>query len=320
MRKSTSNKQVETHFEPLALFGGTFDPPHFGHLLPLQELLGHFAKLECELIPAHIPVHKKTVTCAKHRKAMTELFVQCDTRLRLNDIELRKDEASYTLHTITALKSRYPERSLLFVIGLDSFIQLCAWYKPTEILKFCHLLVLMRGSEGLKSQDEKALANMLCTCIAQLKTGPVSLAQLGLKDSKSKHALSLYELLATCENTIKDHSEEVNLCYALQSKKGLQDNLAPVLDDSHPDYPTRNYAITTQEEIISGILSAYDVGRVIFFNNSPVNMSSTDIRKLVRTIWESENRQDIKLAKQKLLTCMPSSVLDYILQHNLYRL
>lgn len=144
-----------------AIFGGTFDPPHLGHLQPLLWVLDTLQMDSCELIPSHIPVHKQASASVEHRVKMTELFAQQDPRLIVNNIEILQNTPSYTINTLDILKKQYPQDALCFIMGLDAFLGLPSWFKPEKIIARCHIVVMMRDSkqsEGLQHTDRSLIA------------------------------------------------------------------------------------------------------------------------------------------------------------------
>jgi nicotinate (nicotinamide) nucleotide adenylyltransferase len=126
------------------VFGGTFDPPHHGHLIPLLTLLDALDVEQCDLIPSHIPVHKTASTNSQHRLKMTQLLALQDERLQVNDIEIFHDGPSYTAKTLARLQEQSPHSAICFVMGIDTFLYLHTWFKPQEIFTQCHVIVMMR--------------------------------------------------------------------------------------------------------------------------------------------------------------------------------
>jgi len=111
---------------PLGILGGTFDPIHLGHLrlaLELTELLG---LAETKLIPAGIPSHRgHPRVAAQHRLAMTRLAVAGNSRLSVDDREIRQGTPSYTVDTLGALRVEFGnDRPLYLLIGTDAFVAL----------------------------------------------------------------------------------------------------------------------------------------------------------------------------------------------------
>jgi len=141
------SKHSDSHIALKAIFGGTFDPPHLGHLRPVLSVLDLLGLESCELIPSHIPVHKKASTSATHRLAMTKLLAQEDARLSVNDIEIKRDTPSFSIDTLEAINNLHPDENLCFIMGVDTFLGLPSWFRAQQILEKCHLIVMMRPAE-----------------------------------------------------------------------------------------------------------------------------------------------------------------------------
>lgn len=131
----------------IALYGGTFDPVHTGHLSVAQALLKLFALDEVLFIPAHVAPHKreKSVTPALHRYAMLALATQDETRLRLSTIELDAPERPYTVETLARMQAELgQEARLFFVMGADSWSEITTWRDWERMLTLIHQIVVTR--------------------------------------------------------------------------------------------------------------------------------------------------------------------------------
>lgn len=135
----------------LAIFGGTFNPIHNGHLH-----LGHQCaeKLGLErilLMPTHRPPHKETDDLAsdEHRFAMCRLAVQNDSLFEVSDLEIKRAGVSYTIDTLEELHRQYPEEKLYFILGSDMLFILNQWYRYQDILKLATVVAGAREAEEL---------------------------------------------------------------------------------------------------------------------------------------------------------------------------
>lgn len=132
----------------IGLFGGTFNPPHVGHLR-LCELAADAAALDMVIImPASVPPHKEAPDLAsgEDRLALCRLTFR-DPRFVVSDMELRREGKSYTVDTMHTLRDSYPEDELFLIIGSDMLLSFDRWHKAEEILSLCSLLVLSREAE-----------------------------------------------------------------------------------------------------------------------------------------------------------------------------
>lgn len=131
----------------IALYGGTFDPVHIGHIAVAHNLLSLFALDEVLFIPAHIAPHKRraAVTPPLHRYAMLALATQDDALMRISTIELDAPERPYTVETLTRLQLEHAEAAqLFFIMGADSWSEITTWYEWERVLGLCHHIVVAR--------------------------------------------------------------------------------------------------------------------------------------------------------------------------------
>lgn len=131
----------------IGIFGGSFDPPHLGHLV-ISEIARATLELDVVfLVPAYQPPHKpgNHPATARQRLAMTKLLVQGNRSLRVSDLELKRKGISYTVDTVKAFHGRYPSAELYLILGGDSLSQFHLWRRPREILKYATLVVYKRA-------------------------------------------------------------------------------------------------------------------------------------------------------------------------------
>ena len=137
------------------LFGGTFDPPHFGHLIVAQTIFEaeHFDKIV--FIPALIPPHKKglKISSLEHRLEMLKIATKDNPNFEISDIEIKRGGISYSLETVRDYKEQteLSRDELFYLIGSDSLKQFHAWENPKAILKECQLIVAIRP--GFRPSD-----------------------------------------------------------------------------------------------------------------------------------------------------------------------
>jgi nicotinate-nucleotide adenylyltransferase len=132
----------------IALMGGTFDPPHLGHTIPVQNAASEFSLDQVWFIPAYVPPHKQgdAITNPFHRAALVALALQNDPRFLLSPVELEQGTVCYTVDTIRSFKRKLSEMdSLFFIMGSDSFLELEAWHDYPDLLRLCQLIIINRG-------------------------------------------------------------------------------------------------------------------------------------------------------------------------------
>jgi nicotinate-nucleotide adenylyltransferase len=138
----------------LGIFGGTFDPIHWGHLRSAEEVSETFGLHRVYFIPASIPPHKRgqTRTPARDRLNMVRLAVAQNPRFAVSIIELARPGVSYSIDTIRSFaKNLQKGDSLHFIIGLDAFREIATWKDFREIFSLCNFVVTSRP--GSKEND-----------------------------------------------------------------------------------------------------------------------------------------------------------------------
>ena len=129
----------------MGVFGGTFDPVHFGHLRTALELLEYAGLEEMRFMPAGTPPHRPAPHAdSAMRLALVRAAIESEPRFCVDDRELRRAGPSWTVDTLRALRAEFPGRPLCLVAGMDAFLGLETWHRWREILELAHLLVAHR--------------------------------------------------------------------------------------------------------------------------------------------------------------------------------
>jgi nicotinate-nucleotide adenylyltransferase len=129
------------------VLGGTFDPPHIGHLIVASEALWQLGLDVVRLVPARVPPHKPTgaQTVADTRAAWLERAVAGTPGLEVSRAELDRGGPSYTADTLEAMASAEPDALLWFILGADQLAELPRWHDPERILAAARLAVVPRA-------------------------------------------------------------------------------------------------------------------------------------------------------------------------------
>lgn len=159
--------------QKIGILGGTFDPPHIGHL----KLASHFAKLlhldELLLIPSGEPWQKGSgITPAEIRFQLTEaagvdlaralLYLKVPTLVGIDRMEIDRAGPSYAIDTVKALRGRYGDQaSLTWLMGADSLIQLPTWHAWEELIQYVHIAVASRPQHDMKTELSPAVVSLL---------------------------------------------------------------------------------------------------------------------------------------------------------------
>jgi nicotinate-nucleotide adenylyltransferase len=129
---------------PLAIFGGTFDPVHVGHLTVAWEA-AELLDAEVRLMPANVPPHRPAPQAsAAERVAMLRAALAGQSRLTLDARELEREGPSYTIDTLRELRVEQGGRPLVLLLGADAFAGLPSWYRWRKLFDFAHVGVLSR--------------------------------------------------------------------------------------------------------------------------------------------------------------------------------
>ena len=137
----------------ICLFGGTFDPPHIGHLLIAQTVYEaeNFDKIL--FIPAYVPPHKNSVTPMNQRIEMVKIAISDNPNFEYSDVDIVRKGISYTIDSIVDIKRNYKltNDEIYYLIGSDSLIDFKNWKDSKEILDECNVIVAIRP--GFRPSD-----------------------------------------------------------------------------------------------------------------------------------------------------------------------
>src|ERR1700676_3229696 len=145
----------------LGIFGGSFDPVHYGHLL-----LAECCREQCRLdqvwfVPAHLPPHKQTVslTSGEHRATMLRLATGGNEAFVVATLELERGGVSYTVDTLATVAASEPGAELFLLLGSDSLADLPTWHEPQRICELALPVAVRRG--GGPAADFSVLAQFM---------------------------------------------------------------------------------------------------------------------------------------------------------------
>jgi nicotinate-nucleotide adenylyltransferase len=130
----------------IGIFGGTFNPPHVGHLIVAEQVNTELGLDKIIFIPSFISPHKQEgeSDLAEHRLAMTKLAISNSYNFICSDIEISKKETSYSIHTLEQLKRENDADIFFLIVGMDNYLTFQLWKEPHRILEFATLVVLNR--------------------------------------------------------------------------------------------------------------------------------------------------------------------------------
>lgn len=171
----------------LGLLGGTFDPPHLGHLALARAARDQLALDELRWVPAGAPWQKagRVLAPAADRLAMVHALVDGEARMRVDDVEIRRVGPSYTVDTVLALRRERPDADLFLVVGQDQYARLHTWHRWRELLDAVTLAVA--GREGAPPQAPAELAGVAHRMVA-IDLPPVAVSSTAVRDAAARGA------------------------------------------------------------------------------------------------------------------------------------
>ena len=147
----------------IGLFGGTFDPVHYGHLRTGFELMQALGLDEMRFIPAGRPPHRdQPLADAALRLAMVRAAIAGQPGFTVDDREVRRDGPSYAVLTLEELKAEAPARTLCLAVGMDAFLGLDRWHRWRDVLRLAHVVVAHRP--GWRAPTDGTLGELLAAC------------------------------------------------------------------------------------------------------------------------------------------------------------
>ena len=148
--------------ERIGIYGGTFNPPHIGHIQAAKQAVSLLGLSKLLLVPAYAPPHKSALPSnsptPRQRLEMLRIAAADSPKIEVSDLELIREGISYSVETVAQVRRDYPEAELVLFVGTDMFLSFDTWKNPDEILKNASLGVFYRGEKGERSdiQEKKA--------------------------------------------------------------------------------------------------------------------------------------------------------------------
>lgn len=205
----------------IGILGGSFDPVHFGHLRLALESIDAAGLERVILIPLYTPTHReRLVASAEQRYHMLKLATANTPQLEVSDIEIKRDQPSYTIDTITALRKQDSQQPICLIMGMDAFQGLDTWKNWKELLDLCHIIVAERpGTDSIIQKPE--LADILKTRkvtqpeeIQSCASGKIMKINVPVLDISSSRIRKLLSLTRNIDFLVPEHVKE----YILEEK------------------------------------------------------------------------------------------------------
>jgi len=194
--------------ERIGIFGGTFDPPHLGHLFVAEE-----ARVRCGLarvlwVPNNVPAHregKSARAAADARLDLTARAIRDNPQFELSRVEIDRPGASYLFDTLGVLREAHPVAELFFICGADSLRDVLTWYRGAELFELCTFVTASRpGVDGAAALA--ALPDALRTKVIWLESPGLYIASRDLRARVAQHLPIRYLVPDEVERGIREHS------------------------------------------------------------------------------------------------------------------
>ncbi len=207
----------------VGIFGGTFNPIHYGHLRMAQELADGLGMDEVRCIPSANPPHKDSVTVsAEHRAAMVKLAIADNPLFSLDEQELKRDGASYTIDTLISLRETLgKDTALCLMMGSDAFVKLNTWHRWQELLDYAHIILVQRPNQG---KPQETLPDELQTLLRDHYAEDVSALREENAGLINMQAISAQEISATRIRESLKHGRTVRYLTPPSVSKYIQQN------------------------------------------------------------------------------------------------
>lgn len=133
----------------IGIFGGTFDPVHFGHIKPALDVMDSLSLTQLRFIPCSVPAHRDSpIASVEQRLMMLRAAIDGYADCVIDERELNRKGVSYMVDTLQSLHADFPEQRLCLIIGMDAFLGLHRWSRWQSIFRFAHCVVTYRpGAE-----------------------------------------------------------------------------------------------------------------------------------------------------------------------------
>ena len=192
----------------IGLFGGTFDPIHTGHIAIAESVCSACKLDQVQFIPCFKPPHRTPpLASPQDRTNMVKLAIAHHPTLTLNDIEMRAQTISYTYETALALRKEYPNDSLCFIMGDDSFASFYEWDKANVILENVNIIVVTRGQPPLQHalSSVEDLHNSSAGVIYHHTITPILISATAIRDHLAQGKTDRPELNPDVQKYILNH-------------------------------------------------------------------------------------------------------------------
>jgi len=201
----------------IGIFGGTFDPIHYGHIKPALSVKQALNLSQLRFIPNRVPPHRETPWLSpEQRLALLKIALQDYPDIIIDERELNRAGPSYMVETLKSLKQDFPDDELCLIIGMDAFYGISSWHRWRSIFDLCRLVVTTRPgfdrseiTAQMDSDDYRFLARMITDDI-KVFTAQESPAELAGQSPQEKAKILLQSVpqLAISSTQIRENVQD----------------------------------------------------------------------------------------------------------------
>jgi nicotinate-nucleotide adenylyltransferase len=172
----------------IGVLGGTFDPPHYGHLILAEQAWEQLALSRVLWVPAGNPPHKQDelVTPVEHRLELVRLAIADNPRFELSLVDARREGPDYSYAMLAIIAAEHPGDELVFLIGEDSLRDLPTWKKPEKLIEVAQLGVMRRRDVVYDIGQLEAAIPGLVGCLSFIDTPLVDISSEMIRDHLAK--------------------------------------------------------------------------------------------------------------------------------------
>ncbi len=147
----------------IGIYGGTFNPPHVGHLITVESVRESLALDRIIFMPSFISPHKQEgeESSSHHRFTMTKIAIASNSRFDISREEIEKENISYTIDTLRHLRDIYENGSFYLIIGMDNYITFHLWKEPKQILEHSTVVVMNRPNYPQRMNEIIGTTNVI---------------------------------------------------------------------------------------------------------------------------------------------------------------
>lgn len=136
----------------IGVYGGTFDPIHFGHLRTILDVKERLGLQQIRLVPCSQPVHRgRPCATVQHRFAMLQQATENISGFIVDTLEMVRDKPSYMIDTLKSLRQQFRQQSLILIIGSDAFEKINTWFQWQQLFDYAHIVVMQRPGSDIEN-------------------------------------------------------------------------------------------------------------------------------------------------------------------------